>query len=103
MADEAASFSTDTLSISAGLSVNKSELLKGTLSTNIKGAPPLIEVNPLILNSGAVLGLPLAIEIFKFGIKPCKPCPTLAIGLFSNCLALIASTAPVKLARFCVP
>ena len=52
----------------------------GTLSTKIRGAPPLMDSKPRTLNAGSVVGSPFLISIFRLGITPCNPSPTFTIG-----------------------
>ena len=97
IAAEEASFKTLILSISLGLRLPMSI---GTLSTKIRGEPPLMDSNPLMLNSGEVVGSPFLMSILRLGITPCKPSPTLRIGLSSRTSPDTAATAPVRLTFF---
>ena len=101
MAAEEASFNTDTLSISAGLSKLRS--LNTTLSTKISGAPPVMDSNPRIFHLFSPPGA-AEVEAVKPGIAPCKAEPRPVTGLSPKTLSICTDpTAPVRFAFFCVP
>ena len=101
MAAEAASLSTETDSMSLGLSIAGSP---STPSISTRADPPApIDVLPRMLYDAERLGLPSASEILRLGTAPCNICVTLATGRFSRSSEETWSTAPVRLAFFCVP
>ena len=102
MADEAASFSTDTLSMSEGF--NKLISPPATPSIKIKGAVLLLIVPvPRMLMLGTAPGCPEEETILTPGNNPCSPVVTLVIGRFSIASALTIDTAPVTFTFFCTP
>ena len=77
MAEDAASFSTETLSISSGFSISISP---GTLSINISGEPlPLMEATPRMLNFVSPPGS-VPPEIESPGTAPCNADATEVTG-----------------------
>ena len=101
IAAEAASFKIDTDSISCG-SIMLISI--GTLFTNTRGSPPLMEVVPRILYVMSSPGVPVVDSIFSPGTTPCRAAETLVIGRSPNdSLIFTEATAPVIFTFFCVP
>ena len=72
----------------------------GTLSTSIKGPPPLIEVVPRILKVFDLPGIASPV-ITKPGTVPCKAVPTFVTGRSPKASDIeTIETAPVKFSFF---
>ena len=99
MAEDAASFNTEMLSISFGLSKSISP---STPSIRIYGSALLdIVPSPLILIEVLLLpGCPLDCVILTPGSIPCNPELTFMIGRFSKASCSMELTAPVRLTFF---
>ena len=107
MAEEAASFNTEILSMSSGLILFKPfGSPNGISSTITKGALfPCKLPTPRILIFMLAPGSPPEFPTLnnKPGAEPCIACITLLTGLFSSTSLSITLIAPVRFPFFCVP
>ena len=101
MAAEEASFNTDTLSTSFGLTRLGSPSIPSISTRALPPAP--IEVVPRILNVAPLVGLPSTIFRLRLGNAPCNILVSVGAGLLSNTSALTCATAPVRFNFFWVP
>ena len=102
--------------MSFGFNWFKSSAVISTPSNRISGEPDFTSnlflssldvplwrkvVAPRIFNEGTLFGSPPSILMFKPGTMPCKACPILATGLFSNASAPTEATEAVRFPFFC--